>query len=89
MPGELTGRPVRRVVADDDEWAAGPVGRDMPTDRGVPADRAEMLLGMFRASRRGDFAATGPAPADVLGRPVTPLRALPAEVVGPGARVVP
>ncbi|QJY49738.1 NAD(P)H-binding protein [Pseudonocardia broussonetiae] len=81
--GELTGREVRRVVVDDDEWAAGLVAR------GVPADRAEMLLGMFRASRQGGFAATGPALADLLGRPVTPLRALLAEVVAPGARVAP
>lgn len=64
--GELTGREVRRVVSGDDEWAAGLVGR------GVPADRAEMLLGTFRASRQGGFFATGPAPAELLGRPATP-----------------
>jgi len=33
-----------------------------------------MLLGLFHASRRGEFAATGPALADLLGRPATPLR---------------
>ncbi|MET8846380.1 NAD(P)H-binding protein [Amycolatopsis sp. NPDC004625] len=66
--GELAGRPVRRVVADDEEWVAGLTGH------GVPADRAELLLGMFRASRRGEFAAVGPDLEELLGRPATPLR---------------
>ena len=68
--GELTGRTIRRVVADDDEWVAGLTGH------GVPADRAAMLLGMFRAARRGEFAATGPDLEELLGRPATPLRAI-------------
>ncbi|GAA5117173.1 NmrA family NAD(P)-binding protein [Pseudonocardia adelaidensis] len=67
---ELTGRTVRRVVADDDEWRATLVGH------GVPEDRASMLLGMFRAARRGEFAAAGPALERLLGRPATPVRAL-------------
>ena len=33
-----------------------------------------MFLGMFRASRRGEFAATGPALEDLLGRAATPVR---------------
>ncbi|MQA33554.1 NmrA family NAD(P)-binding protein [Modestobacter roseus] len=65
---ELTGRPVRRVVVDDEEWAAGLIGH------GVPEGQARMLLGMFAASRRGEFAATGPLLAELLGRPATPLR---------------
>lgn len=68
--GELTGRTIRRVVADDDEWVAGLTGR------GVPADRVAMLLGMFRAARRGEFAATGPDLEELLGRPATPLGSL-------------
>ncbi|OXM65974.1 NAD(P)H-binding protein [Amycolatopsis vastitatis] len=72
---ELTGRPVRRVVADDDEWVAGLTGH------GVPAAGAAMMLGMFRAVRRGEFAAAGPDLENLLGRPVTPLRAILAEAV--------
>jgi NAD(P)H dehydrogenase (quinone) len=44
------------------------------TGQGVPADRASLLLGMFRAARRGEFATTGPFLGDLLRRPVTPLR---------------
>jgi NAD(P)H dehydrogenase (quinone) len=68
--GELTGRTIRRVVADDEEWVASLVGH------GVPASQAEMLLGMFRAARRGEFAATGPDLEELLGRPATPLRSI-------------
>jgi NAD(P)H dehydrogenase (quinone) len=44
---DLTGRRIRRVGAEDSEWAATMTGH------GVPADRVSMLLGMFQAARRG------------------------------------
>ncbi|MFB9689211.1 NAD(P)H-binding protein [Amycolatopsis plumensis] len=72
---EVAGRPVRRVVVADDEWVAGLAGH------GVPAARAELLLGMFRAARRGEFATTGSALETLLGRPATPLRAVLAEAL--------
>ncbi len=65
---ELTGRSVRRVVADDDEWTQGLIGH------GVPEDQARMLLGMFLASRRGEFAATDPTLEQLLGRPARSIR---------------
>jgi NAD(P)H dehydrogenase (quinone) len=67
---ERTGRTIRRVVADDDEWVASLTGH------GVPAAQAAMLLGMFRAARRGEFAITRPDLEELLGRPATPLAAL-------------
>lgn len=67
---EQTGRTIRRVVVADDEWTAGLVGHGMPTAR------AAMLLGMFHASRRGEFAVTDPTLTELLGRPATPLHAL-------------
>lgn len=66
--GDLLGRPVRRVVVDDEEWRAGLVAR------GVPEEQADLLLGLFLASRRGEFAAAGTDLTDLLGRPTTPLR---------------
>ncbi|MEP6560088.1 MAG: hypothetical protein ABJD68_03315 [Nakamurella sp.] len=41
MLSELTGRSIRRVVADDEQWTAGPIAP------GVPEDQATVLLGMF------------------------------------------
>jgi len=35
-----------------------------------------MLLGMFHASRRGEFASTGPTLEDLLGRATTPVRSV-------------
>ncbi|MFJ7213366.1 NAD(P)H-binding protein [Amycolatopsis sp. NPDC098790] len=70
MLSELCGRPIRRVVVDDEEWVAGLLGH------GVPEGRATLLLGMFRAARRGEFAVTGPELEELLGRPATPLRTL-------------
>lgn len=66
---DLTGRTVRRVVQDDDEWKAAQVAR------GVPAPAAEFMLGMFLASRRGEFDVVDPLLPELLGRPVTPLPA--------------
>jgi NAD(P)H dehydrogenase (quinone) len=62
-----TGRTIRRVVAEDSEWAASLVAQ------GVPEDRAAMLLGMFRAARRGEFATTAGQLENLLQRPATPI----------------
>ncbi|MFC8828985.1 SDR family oxidoreductase [Streptomyces sp. NPDC057137] len=67
---ELTGRTIRRVVADDEEWTAGLIGH------GVPEGQANMLLGMFHASRRGEFTTTGPTLTKLLGRDATPVRSV-------------
>jgi NAD(P)H dehydrogenase (quinone) len=67
MLTKITGRTIRRTVAGDDEWAAGLAAH------GAPEALATMMLGMFRAARRGEFSATGPALGDLLGRPATPL----------------
>jgi NAD(P)H dehydrogenase (quinone) len=67
MLTKITGRTIRRTLADDDEWAAGLAAH------GAPEALGTMLLGMFRAARRGEFSATSPALGDLLGRPATPL----------------
>lgn len=67
---DLTGRTIRRVVADDDEWAATMIGH------GVPADQATMLLGMFHAARRQEFSATAAELENLLRHPATPVRSV-------------
>lgn len=64
----LTGREIRRVVVDD------AAHRDAMIARGIPTARAEMLLGMFAASRRGDFATVSPRLGELLGRDPIGLR---------------
>ena len=68
IAGEITGRPVRRLVIDDDEYRADLVGH------GVPEHAADMLVGMFAASRRGDFAPADPTLGELLGRPAETVR---------------
>ena len=65
---EITGRIIRRIVTDDDEWTATSV------ERGMPAAQATMMLGLYHAMRRREFAATGPTLEHLLGRPATPVR---------------
>lgn len=67
LASELAGRTIRRVVVSDDEFVAEQVGH------GVPEVGARMFLGMFAASRRGDFAPADPTLPRLLGRPATPL----------------
>jgi NAD(P)H dehydrogenase (quinone) len=68
--GELTGRPVRHVVIGDEEFKAGLLAH------GVPEFRAGIALGMFQASRRGEFDVTGPDLEKLTGRPAFSVRAL-------------
>ncbi|MET9489462.1 SDR family oxidoreductase [Nocardia sp. NPDC006630] len=67
---DLTGRPIRRVVMGDEKWVAGLI------EHGVPAPQAAMLLGMFHASRNGEFTTTGATLSSLLDRTPTPLRTL-------------
>jgi NAD(P)H dehydrogenase (quinone) len=75
---DITGRTITRVVADDDEWKAGLVGR------GMPEARAEFTLGLFRAARRGEFDVTDPTLEELIGRPATPLRSILEGIVSAG-----
>ena len=68
MASEVLGREVRHTVVADEDWVAARIVA------GMPAIYAEMLLGAFQAARRGDFAATDPALATLLGRAPTSMR---------------
>lgn len=63
IASQLTGREIKRVTVSDGEW------RDAKIAAGVPEPMAEMLLGTWRAARRGDFAAVDPTLGALLGRP--------------------
>ncbi len=62
IASEVTGREIKHVTVPDEEW------RDAKVTAGTPAGYADMLLGTFRAARRGDFAAADPVLETILGR---------------------
>jgi NAD(P)H dehydrogenase (quinone) len=64
----LTGRTVERVVISDEEYHASLLGL------GLPAERADLMVGLFRASRRGEFAAVDPSLENLLGRKPVSMR---------------
>jgi NAD(P)H dehydrogenase (quinone) len=68
IASELTGKPVRRVVVPEDDYRAGLLAH------GAPDHVADLLVGLFAASRRGEFARVDPALPRLLGRPALPLR---------------
>ena len=68
IASEVHGREISRVVVTEDEY------RDSLVAQGTPEQYAEMFLGMFRASHRGDFAAADPTLARLIGREPTPVR---------------
>ena len=68
IASEVSGREIRHVTVTDDAW------RDARVSAGMPPFYAEMLLGTFRAARRGDFAAVDPTLGELLGRPPRSLR---------------
>ncbi len=72
IASQLAGRDIRRVVISDADYRANLL------EHGLPESAADMLTGMFAASRRGDFAAADPTLSRLLDRPPTPLK----EVLG-------
>ena len=65
---DLSGREIRHVTVTDDAW------RDARVSAGMPPFYADMLLGTFRAARRGDFGAVDPTLGELLGRPPRSMR---------------
>jgi len=73
MASELTGRDIRRVVLDDEQWVAE------QTAHGTPEAAARFLLGFYQAAREGGFASVGPLLGEILGREPRSVRDLLAE----------
>jgi NAD(P)H dehydrogenase (quinone) len=65
---ELVHRPIRRIVVPDAQYRAGLVAH------GLPEERADMFVGLFRASRRGEFNRVVPDLARLINRPPLALR---------------
>lgn len=63
IASELVQRPIRRVMMPDVEYRAGLVSH------GLPEKIADMLMGMFLASRQGEFAQVDPTLARLISRP--------------------
>ncbi|SFJ91727.1 Uncharacterized conserved protein YbjT, contains NAD(P)-binding and DUF2867 domains [Paenibacillus sp. UNC496MF] len=63
MVSDIIGRPIYRKVVTDEAYRAH------LTAQGFPEARIAITLGLFRASRNGDFAQTSNALADLIGRP--------------------
>lgn len=70
---ELLGRPVKRELVNDEEF------RERLTSQGVPAVRVAITLGLFEASRRGEFASSDSTLERLIGRAPTPVRSLMSE----------
>jgi len=68
IAAELTGRSIQRVVVSDADYRAGLVAH------GVPEPAADMLVGLFAASRQGDFAHVDPTLSRLIDRPPMPVR---------------
>ena len=77
IASELTGREIKRVTVSDDAWRVAKIAQ------GVPAPTAEMLLGMYRAARRGDFATIDPTLEALLGRCPQTMREILAAALKP------
>jgi uncharacterized protein YbjT (DUF2867 family) len=68
IASELTGRSIKRVTVTDEEY------RKRQDAHGVPGWRVNLLVGLFAAIRKGDFAAVDPTLERLLGRPPMSMR---------------
>jgi uncharacterized protein YbjT (DUF2867 family) len=80
IASDLAGRPIRRIVVSDDRY------RESLVTHGAPPERADVLIGMFRAARAGEFAAVDPTLERLLGRRPTALREVLRKVVAAPVR---
>lgn len=68
IAAEVTGRSITRTVVPDAEY------RGRLVAHGVPEPAADMLVGLFVASRQAEFAAVDPTLEELLGRPPLTIR---------------
>lgn len=80
IASEVTGRTMTRITTPDEQF------REQLTGRGVPAQRAAELVGIFAASRAREFATVDPALATLLGREPVTFRTVLREQLSSGSR---
>ena len=80
LAGELTGDHVRRELLPDAAMA------ERMAARGAPASAATIALGLYLASRNGEFATVDPALGRLLGRGPTDMRMVLGEMLLPQTR---
>ncbi|MFC0216536.1 SDR family oxidoreductase [Paenibacillus chartarius] len=68
ITSEVLGRIIRRIIVSDEEF------RERMMSQGVPEASINMRVGMFLASRQGDFSQVDPALAHLIGRPPKSFR---------------
>ena len=68
IASEVTGRPIRRVVVSDDEF------RSRMVAHGTPDAVVNMQLGLYTASRQGEFAKLDATLTRLIGRPPMTMR---------------
>jgi NAD(P)H dehydrogenase (quinone) len=67
---EVNGTPIERRVITEDQL------RTNMASRGTPDQVVAMVLGLYAASRNGEFLSTDPTLTELLGRPTTTVRQL-------------
>ncbi len=78
IASEVLGRELTRVTVSEDEY------RNTLVAHGTPERFAQMFIGMFRASRRSDFATADPTLQRFIGHPPTAIRDVLASAPTPG-----
>ncbi len=68
IASELTGRQITRVMITDEQY------RESLVSHHVPEAMANMLVGLFAASRKGEFSAVDPTLERLLGHPPMSMR---------------
>ena len=76
IASELTGRTIRRLVLDEDEWVAAQIAA------GQPEFAARFSLGMYQAAQRGFFAGVDPLLGTLLAREPRTVRDVLAQPTG-------
>ena len=75
LASDLLGRPVRREVIADTELQA------RLASRGLPEGAQALTLGLYAASRKGEFSALDPMLAGLIGRPPIAMRDIIAQAI--------